>query len=240
MNKEHQKVFEAASENAQIVDARRAALDVTVSTLPQVADVIHIFGFVNKDQTLLAVALLIRILKELCGGIAVLLYQENLYGAASLLRQVIEIEYLLFREVIEPNSLRDWYASSSNERRKLFSPARMRKDSLGIFSDTEYWSHCELGGHPHPNARALLQGYEQPFKLKAYLFPDTIHHISRACDSMKSLFAKTDYAEQLTPLTAPILASLERWKADEDPVILSYHGLKLEQGLKDVEKSYVN
>jgi hypothetical protein len=242
MNKEHQKLFEAALEDLRIVGARTAVLNVTVSTLPTTADVVHVFGFLYKDQSLLAVALVLRILKELCGGMAALLSQENVYGAAALLRQVIEVEYLLFREVIEPGTLGRWYTLSSDDRRKMFTPARMRKDSAGRFSDSEYWSHCDLGGHPHPNARALLQGYEQPFKLKAYLFPDAIHHISRACESVDSIFRRSQFAEQLVPLTAPILASLGLWRADEDPIILSYHGLKAIKELDDDKShgSYVN
>lgn len=242
MNEEHRKVFEAAAENERIVHARTSVLDATVSTLPQIADVVHVLGYLNKDQTLLAVALLIRILKQLCEGMRILLSQENVYGAAALLRQVIEVEYLLFREVVQPNSLGTWYTLSSNERFKLFSPSRMRKDSAGVFSDSEYWSHCELGGHPHPNARALLQGYEQPFKLKVYLFPDAIHHISRAFDSLNSIFGKSNFAEQLVPWAIPVVDSLQRWRADEDPVVLSYHGLKTIKTVPDLEsrKPYVN
>ena len=92
---------------------------------------------ISRDDRELAVALLSRLASELSAGIALMSRQSYLYGAGALLRQLVEIEYLMFLGYIDPTNLARWYRADGKELRKVFSPQRMRNASDGLFRDQD-------------------------------------------------------------------------------------------------------
>jgi hypothetical protein len=99
-------------------------------------------------------SLVVQIAAELTQGAIALIDEGRSYAAAALIRQLLECEYLLesFRQDFD--EAKDWYRASDRELRSGFSPYRLR--DIGGFSDAEYRSHCERGGHPHPRGAYLL------------------------------------------------------------------------------------
>lgn len=221
--------FRDAAANDVIVSARFSVLDAGSTTFQHIADLLHTSGWIGRDDRELAVALLSRIASELSSGIALMSRQSYLYAAGALLRQLVEVEYLMFIGYIDPTNLARWYRADGKELRKVFSPQQMRNASDGLFRDQEYWLHCEVGGHPHPRARMLLNAYETPLAPIASLLPDAVHHLRRLWTSLRLLFPKLDVGEPaLEKFSAPLVDSIEHWTEVENPLILSFDGISVE------------
>src|SRR5579884_34609 len=101
-----------------------------------------------------ALAAVVEMASELAVGATALRQDDRRFAAAALTRQLIETEYLLKSFAIDFSTAAKWFSSSPEEIRRLFAPKTMR--TIGGFSNTEYWHHCDMGGHPAPQGRALL------------------------------------------------------------------------------------
>jgi hypothetical protein len=218
--------FQDAAADDIIISARFSVLDTGGTTLQRIADLVQTSGYISRDDRELAVALLSRLASELSAGIALMSRQSYLYGAGALLRQLVEIEYLMFLGYIDPTNLARWYRADGKELRKVFSPQRMRNASDGLFRDQEYWLHCEVGGHPHPRARMLLNDYPTPLAPIATLLPDAVHYLRRLWTSLRLLLPQLDIGElALQEFAEPLASAIERWTEVENPLILSFDGI---------------
>jgi hypothetical protein len=95
---------------------------------------------------------------ELVDGALELFRSGNLYGAAALIRQLVEAEYLAWAFAEEPDEAAMWLASTHDDRRAMWQPRHLRERSGGRFRGSDYGQHCERGGHPTPQARLLVRG----------------------------------------------------------------------------------
>jgi hypothetical protein len=93
---------------------------------------------------------------ETARGAVLLLRDNNRYGAAALVRQVVEIEYLLCLFTLDKDEPLRWASSDLEAVRKEYQPARMRKRCASRFRSAEYFSHCQVGGHPRFAAGYVL------------------------------------------------------------------------------------
>jgi hypothetical protein len=221
-------IFRKAAEDEQIVRARLAVLDSCSVVFTRLADLLQTSGWIGRDRKELAAALLMRLASELAGGISLLIQNSHLYAAGALLRQLIEIEYLLFLGYANPTTLQNWYEADATELRKLFSPQQMRKRTDGLFRDKEYWLHCEIGGHPHPmGSRVLLSSsYTTPVPAVAFLLPDTVQHLRRLWTSVKLLLPKLNIGEiALNESGQRLSEAIAHWETIENPTVLSYDGI---------------
>jgi hypothetical protein len=113
------------------------------------------FGF-GSDATV-GLAIVLQIAGELTLGSTALLAGDNIYAAAALVRQMVEVEYLAWAFAEDDEEAEAWMRSSRSERMKLWQPRHIRKRSAGRFRATDYAGHCERGGHPTPKAVSLLK-----------------------------------------------------------------------------------
>ena len=116
-------------------------------------------GYGNEEVVGLAVA--VEISADLAASATHLLSAGHAYSAAVLLRQIIEVEYLVWLFADDPAAARAWLNAGKDEMRSTFRPATIRKKAEGHFSADEYHYHCELGGHPTPHARDLLSNHSR-------------------------------------------------------------------------------
>ena len=224
--KEALAAFRNAAANNEIVSARFEVLDAGGRTLQGVADLLQTSGWTSRDDRELAVALLSRLASEIVAGIATLIRRSYVYAAGALLRQLVEIEYLMFLGYTDSSKLARWYRADGEEIRKAFSPQRMRNESNGLFRDQEYWLHCEVGGHPHPRARILLDSYQNPLSPSASLLPDAVHHLRRLWTSLKLLLLDLGSGQlALGEFAEPLVAAIEHWTKVEDHLILTFDGI---------------
>ena len=214
------------AEDDQIVGRRFAVLDAASITFGRMADVLQTSGWISRDEKELAAALLIRLASELSGGIYTLAKGSHLYAVGALLRQLIEIEYLLFLGYVDPANLQLWYEADAPKLRKIFSPQQMRKSADGLFRDKEYWLHCEMGGHPHPTrSRILLSAYTFPVPPIAFSLPDTVQHLRRLWTSVKLLLPKLNIGEIALSESSHLSETIAQWEKIENPTLLALDGI---------------
>jgi hypothetical protein len=94
---------------------------------------------------------------ELALGASQLFEAQRWYAGAALVRQLIEVEYLLFLFAVDSEEPERWVNASDEDVRRMFSPPAMRDRSRGRFRAEEYSSHCERGGHPRLPGHVLLR-----------------------------------------------------------------------------------
>ena len=164
----------------------------------------------------------VEMASELAAGAVAMLDADRRYAAAALVRQLIEAEYLLRAFVDDLDRAAEWYRSTPAEIRKAFMPKTMRPQ--GGFSDHEYWTHSDQGGHPSPQGRHLLRfGVHGPLEgdafITASMWGDLAQHLRRVWHAVHDLLA-AHHARFATVRSESInvVAALEaRWMA-EDPL----------------------
>jgi hypothetical protein len=117
------------------------------------------FGFGN-DATV-GLAIVAEIAGELISGTIALLDGGSLYGAAALLRQLVEVEYLCWAFAEDEDEAKRWMRSDRDERLRTWQPKHLRERSGGRFRGADYQGHCERGGHPTPEATTLLAAHSR-------------------------------------------------------------------------------
>src|SRR6266849_3086653 len=137
------------------------------------------FGHGN-DETV-AVSVLLRVAGQLVSASSDLFADGRHYAAAALLRQMVEIEYLAWAFETRDGDAERWLRSDQQERQKFFTPAKLRAAAQGTFRGKDYGYHCELGGHPVPQAGVLLGGDSAIGQL---LLSDLLGHVGRIWDHL--------------------------------------------------------
>jgi hypothetical protein len=99
---------------------------------------------------------------ELAVGAAGLYNANRWYAGAALVRQLIEVEYLLFLFATDDDEPQRWLDASDADAKKTFSPAQMRERPAGRFLVDEYQTHCKMGGHPRVSGHPLLKEHIVP------------------------------------------------------------------------------
>lgn len=168
------------------------------------------------------VSAVVEMASELAMGCVSMLDSGHRYAAAALIRQLIECEYLLHAFVEDLSRAASWYRASPSEIRSAFMPKTMRP--LGGFSDREYWTHCDQGGHPSPQGRVLLRfgGHGDPADegfMAASMWGDLAQHLGRvwwaAHDLLSTHHAR--FVDVRASQIAVVDAIGARWR-DADPL----------------------
>lgn len=117
------------------------------------------FGF--GSDAAVGLSVVVQIAGDLLTGTVALLSGDNLYGAAALLRQAVEVEYLAWAFAEDEQEAANWMRSTSEGERRMWTPKHLRDRSAGRFRASDYHGHCERGGHPTPEATLLLAGHSR-------------------------------------------------------------------------------
>ena len=174
----------------------------------------------GSDATV-GLATLAQVAGELTVGAVILLQRDNLYGAAALIRQLVEVEYLAWAFAEDEEEATRWLRSTRDERLKLWQPKRLRERSRGRFRATDYGRHCERGGHPTPDAMALLPDHSRRDSPSLWRF-DLISHTASAWEYLEVTLHRLGWGDQLASLesAAAVRSEIKHWR-DSDPL----HGL---------------
>jgi hypothetical protein len=167
---------------------RIAACEAIAATLVRVGQHLWLDGYIIGpdrardpartrfgDERMVGLATVTQIGGALGTGAVTLLRTANNYGAAALLRQLVEIEYLASAFAEEHAIAADWLRASGAERRAFWSPQQLRNRADGRFLNSDYWHHCDIGGHPAPSGMSLLPGHGG--SPGAYLWADLAGHL---------------------------------------------------------------
>gem|GEM_PF-4306474 len=169
--------------------SRIAVCEVIASALAQLGKLLWVSGyFVGQDRVsgespfqfgddgAVGIATVCQIGGELSAGAVALLKAGNQYAASALIRQLVEVEYLADAFAVEDEIAAQWLRADRDERRTFWSPGKLRDRANGRFLNTDYWHHCEVGGHPTTRGMGLLPDHH---RLNiAYLWVDMAGHLS--------------------------------------------------------------
>lgn len=136
----------------------------------------------NGDDEVLAVGVLLQIGGELALPALRMLSTGEHYAGAALVRQLVEVEYLMWAFASNPSEAAAWLNSTRQDRMKFFQPRRLREASNGRFKQKDYEHHCELGGHPVPRSLSLIGGLADS-GMSQLLITDVLLHGWRTIDS---------------------------------------------------------
>jgi hypothetical protein len=138
---------------------RQSTCDVLASRLATTGAVLWAFGLAEQPRRSIAVAF--QMAGETARGAVTLLRENNRYGAAALVRQLVECEYLLYLFATDSEEPLKWASMDLDSVRKEYMPARMRERAGDQFRSSEYRTHCEIGGHPRYAAAYVLPEHIQ-------------------------------------------------------------------------------
>jgi hypothetical protein len=175
------------------------------------------FGF-GSDATV-GLGTVVQIAGELSAGVVALLDQGNRYGAAALLRQLVEVEYLTWAFAEDEDEAMNWTRSTREERLRFWQPRHIRDRAKGRFRGIDYALHCEKGGHPSPEGNRLLPGHngsEPDF----FAWNDLAFHGQSAWDYTLAAADKLDYGDEMRGLAAAqALAEAQERRRYRDPLV---------------------
>lgn len=160
------------------------------------------------DDRVVGVAVASEVAADLANGAAELLRVGHRYAAMALLRQIVEVEYLLWIFAHDEEQARRWLNADEEELWKFFRPAELRTRSAGQFRVEEYKSHCAVGGHPSPKSRSLLSDHSIAVPVE-WLWSDLAMHLSRLWPSLMKVVDRVGLrSDLLADVDASVVAAL--------------------------------
>jgi hypothetical protein len=201
--------------------ARRKACQTCADRLQDCANVLWAFGLAD-DLRRRSLATVLQMGGSIARGNVAMLEAENWYAAAALCRQLVEVEYLVWLFGTDPSQAEAWFSATQEDLRQIYSPSAMRKRSEGRFRDQEYWSHCQLSGHPNPKAAFLLPEHvlpsdKVPLPTPEWMWVDLGQHLERLW-SLAEVATKTlglDTVRIVADARPGVEAVLQHWHAED-------------------------
>lgn len=173
--------------------------------------------FGHGDDETVAVSVLLRVAGQLTSASADLFTEGRQYAAAALLRQMVEIEYLAWAFEVRDGDGERWLRSDQQERQNFFRPAKLRAAAQGKFRGKDYGYHCELGGHPVPQAGILLGGDSAIGQL---LLSDLLGHVGRIWDHLVGWASENENGGPILRRSQRMSVKFQEWKARDQLVDL--------------------
>jgi len=208
------EAFEAAVLDPIAGEVRRQVCDSIAGALQTLGQSLWVGGFMLRDDWTRGLGIVVQMGAALTGGAMTLLRADRHYAVAALVRQIVEVEYLAFMFTEDPTLASDWLTSSPEQLRTLFRPATMRQRSGGRFRDSEYWTHCEIGGHPHPRGAHLLPDHSSTIADNEWLWGDLAQHLDRLWGSLVETVQGHQLSELLnTDDVAAVDEALVEWRS---------------------------
>lgn len=197
----------ASDEYANDPVMRKSRQDTTIAIARlwnDAANIVHVIAETESDavpidarDSLSALSLLTFTCAALTKGIYELAADANLYPAMSLLRQLVEAEFILWKFSRNVYSGRDWLHSSAEQRRTLWRPATIYRDEDNDYRQKDYAQHCELCGHPTPMGARIAAGVPSHVP-ETSLLSDLIKHSYDAWRHMTKILNIIDAAHALS------------------------------------------
>jgi len=227
IKKHHRTIIEASEVRTLVLLRERTGRRVG-EALVDVGQVLHVTGNIvgtgrvdgsskrgNGDDETVAVGALLQVGGELTLGAVHLFALGQNYAGAALLRQLVEVEYLMWAFTENPKDAKKWLDSTPPERQKFFRPVVLRRRSRGRFLDKDYGHHCEMGGHPVPRSMTLL-GKADPAVVQL-LVVDILLHGWRTADSAVQWSVQKGLGPMVGGTLAPARSKLTAW-GKRDPL----------------------
>jgi hypothetical protein len=134
------------------------------------------------------------------------------------MRQLVEIEYLMWAYSEDEEEAAAWLRSSRNERLSSWQPRHLRTRADGRFRAPDYAHHCEEGGHPTPQSAKLLPYHQTPHDF--FLWADLVSHGLSIWTYAIDGIDKLDYGDVIRRLPeVEALTVLTERRHQDDPLV---------------------
>lgn len=166
------RLLEELADDPAAIASRLAVCEAVATALSRVGHLLWLTGYiVGPDRKsgaspfkfgndgAVGLATVAQIGGELARGAIQLLQADNLYAASALTRQLVEVEYLARAFESENEVAAEWLHADREARKEFWSPEQLRRRAGGVFLRTDYWHHCDRGGHPTREGMSLLPGH---------------------------------------------------------------------------------
>ena len=187
-----QACMKALLEDDTAHEAREQFLTVVTDAFTKSAEALNVGGWLLKNRSLEALAILTQMVAELADGALTLLRKQEYYAAAALVRQLVEGQYFMWRFSVDDGAGAEWLAATSEQIRHEFSPSQLRRQAGDQFNAKEYWHHCDVGGHPNPKARIVLKQYGTPLGTHRFLWVDLAQHLETIWQHFETALTTND------------------------------------------------
>lgn len=137
----------------------------------------------NGDDRVVALAVLAQIGGELATAAQSEVDAGRVYASQALVRQLIEVEYLMWAFAEDGEVARQWFNADRKALLREFSPDAIRRQADGAFDVSEFQWHCNHGGHPTPTAPTLLAHHGNALPVEAAR-ADLGMHVQRVWDRL--------------------------------------------------------
>ncbi|WP_157516990.1 hypothetical protein [Mycobacterium sp. MS1601] len=206
-------------------NARQTAAYALVDYWHRAAVVLHKASSVNGLQaeckdSLDALALVAVTNNALTAGVYQLASYGNVYPAWTLIRQLVETEFILWRFMADASQMAKWANSTPGERRQNWKPSKIYRDDDNDYRQKDYWQHCELGGHPTPTGGWFIAA-PNSYVPMAGTFTECIahswdawQHLIKAGQSVDEQFS-TCVWDELDVIDTEFRATIEQWVATD-------------------------
>jgi hypothetical protein len=222
----------AADESANAV--RAALCEQIVGALQRLGHVLWIGGyFIGGDRVagtspfgfgsdaVVGLATVVQIAGELGRGAVALLGEDNRYAASALLRQIVEIEYLAAAFAAGDQAAMEWLHADRDERRRFWTPAAVRRRSGDRFLASDYWQHCDRGGHPTRDGRMLLPDHE-PSINAPLLWVELATHLSNVWTSVTAALAASAEVAAGVQVGEEVGKAIAGWRSSDELIAAVY------------------
>jgi hypothetical protein len=204
--------------------AREAAAIESTNYWQKVAYGLHVVGLREDlsnscQDSLEGLALVAVTTKTLAAAVLQLARLQNIYPAWTLLRQLVETEFIVWKFAQDAIQIPLWLHSTADERRQSWKPTQIYRDDDNDYRQKDYWIHCEMGGHPTPNgARLASRGIIDPITRATLLSEMTDHlwvawrHLLKTVAAIDSQ-CNIDVSTQLAPIASAYEATMKKWRS---------------------------
>jgi len=143
-------------------ETERKALDQLAGEIAQAGGMLHAGSYVLRDEAANGVRVAVQTAGELTHA-AIALHQDGyFYPGTALVRQLLELQYLLADFARDGRRAAIWLNSSRNEREKHFRPGSLR-DAAGFRRDDYRWPAILVGTrHPSPEHSSVAVSMTSP------------------------------------------------------------------------------
>lgn len=203
----------AALVDTDALEARVHFAKTAAAAIRAVGDDLRNVARERANEFAAALALAAAAGAELARGTCVLLEVDNAYAAAALLRQVVEVEYLLWTFGDDVDDGARWLRADRKELLDRFSPSAMRKRSKGTFRSKEYGMHCATGGHPTPSGASTLLAWRPAVPA---LWADLGQHLEHVWNLLVRASAVVRAPDVIDPQVDTVFDALQSWRV-RDP-----------------------
>jgi hypothetical protein len=213
--------YENALADPELKETRRGLCSTLAAQMAECGDRLWAFGMGPADART-AISFVVQFGGSLAEGAVMLGSLRNWYAASALVRQLIEVEYLVYLFCNDLDETLRWLRGSTDDLRTLFSPSKMRQRAgEGQFRPSEYQVHCSFGGHPTPRAQFLLPSrilkhHQNPIGSNEEVFwVDLAQHLRRLWRHIEALSIEhpSAHLDVIHQYAGTAALAIERWEA---------------------------